>query len=237
MLDIITEGRIIKSRFGFYSALIAFIAASGYCAVQILQIAGIFSHPTDAALIYSFSLGIATPFMLALLALHYHVPQEKKIWTHAAILFALMYAIYVTLNYVVQLATVLPMEQRGKLADIRLLDQTPHSLFWDMDALGYIFLGFSTLFASFAFEKTGKDKWLKWFLIANALITPVIGLVYFYPEFSIRLLLLGSPWIITAPGSMLLLALYFSRSVAAIKDPYYINKPYNHFHDVAFHRS
>jgi hypothetical protein len=27
----------------------------------------------------------------------------------------------------------------------RILDQTPHSLFWDIDELGYIFMGLATL--------------------------------------------------------------------------------------------
>ena len=47
--------------------------------------------------------------------------------------------------------------------------------------------------------------------LANALLTPVVALVYFYPHFSIPLLFLASPWIITTPGSLLLLALYFKR--------------------------
>ena len=46
------------------------------------------------------------------------------------------------------------------------------------------------------------------FFIANAAMTPVIAVVYFYPRFSTTLLILGSPWIVTAAGSMLCLALY-----------------------------
>lgn len=42
--------------------------------------------------------------------------------------------------------------------------------------------------------------------IAHALVTPLIGIVYFYPTYSENLLLLGFPWAITAPAFMLLLA-------------------------------
>jgi hypothetical protein len=49
------------------------------------------------------------------------------------------------------------------------------------------------------------------FFLANALVTPLIALVYFFPRFSIPLLLLGTPWLVTAPGSFLLLALMFRR--------------------------
>ncbi len=202
------------AKLGFYSAFLAFIASVGFDVAQILQIAGYFKFPLDAILIYGFSLFIPVPFILAMLALHYSVSDDKKIWTHAALLFTVMYAMYVTLNYVVQLATVIPMTLRGALDEVRILDQTPHSLFWDIDALGYIFMGLATLFAVPVFAKKGLELWTRRFFLANALITPVIALVYFYPTFSITLLLLGSPWMITASGSMLLLALYFKQKIS-----------------------
>jgi len=197
------------AQLGFYASLVAFAAAFGYSLVQILQIVGVAKFPLDAILIYGFSLFIATPYVLAILALHYIVPSEKKLWSHAALLFAVIYTVYVTLNYVVQLATVLPMKLQGTLGEFRVLDQTPHSLFWDVDALGYIYLGFSTLFASFVFERRKGEKWLKWILLGNGLMNPVIAFVYFYPQFSYGLLLIAFPWVITSTGSLLLLTLYF----------------------------
>ena len=103
---------------------------------------------------------------------------------------------------------------QGRLDQVRILDQTPHSLFWDVDALGYICMGFATLFGSFVFRKHGIEKWTKGFFIANAAMTPVIAVVYFYPTFSIPLLILGSAWIVTAAGSMLCLASYFKNVTA-----------------------
>jgi len=196
---------------GFYASLVACTAAIAYSVAQILQIVGVLKFPVDAILLYSFSLCIATPFLLTALALHYLVPEVLRIWSHAALPFAVIYTVYVTLNYVVQLGTVLPMTLQGTLGSFRVLDQTPHSLFWDVDALGYIFLGFSTLAASFVFERNKADKWLKYILLANGLVNPVIAFVYFYPHFSYTLLLIGLPWVITAPGSLLLLALFFRR--------------------------
>jgi hypothetical protein len=204
------------ARVGYYSAIIACIATAGYSISQLMQIAGWLKYPADAVLIFGFSLLIPIPFLLAILALHYSMPHEKKIWTHAALLSTVMYATYVILNYVVQLATVLPMKLQEQAGEVSMLDQTPHSLFWDIDALGYIFLGIACLFASLVFENAGRTKWVKWFLLANAAITPIIGLIYFYPRFSIPLLLIGSPWIISATGSMLLLGLYFRSELIPI---------------------
>jgi hypothetical protein len=57
----------------------------------------------DSIIAFASSLIIATPFLLAMLALHYVVPEERRFWTHAAVLMAVIYTTYNTLNYVVQL--------------------------------------------------------------------------------------------------------------------------------------
>jgi hypothetical protein len=41
------------------------------------------------------------------------------------------------------------------------------------------------------------------------MITPLIAVVYFYPNFSYELLLLASPWLITLPGALFLLTVFF----------------------------
>ncbi len=195
-------------KIGFVAALAAFAATVLYGIVQVLQLMKALRPPLDAILVYGSSLAIVVPFVIAMLAFHYATPTEKKFWSSAALIFTIMYGTYVTLNYTVQLATVIPAAQHGSLGENRVLDQTPHSLFWDVDGLGYICMGLATLFGSFVFRRQGIEKWTKRFFIANVVMTPVIGLVYFYPKFSISLLILGSPWVVTAAGSMFCLALY-----------------------------
>jgi hypothetical protein len=191
---------------GFWTALVAFIAVIGYDVFQILQIVGALGKPWDEILIYGSSLFIAIPFMLALLALHYLTPDGRRFWSHAAVLFAAMYALYVNLNYVVQLTAVIPYP-----APDPVLIQTPHSLFWTVDALGYISLSLATLFAVPLFANQGVQRWVKGFFLANGLVIPLFAVVYFYPVFSTTLLLLGLPWIVTATGSIALLALFFAK--------------------------
>jgi hypothetical protein len=55
--------------------------------------------------------------------------EDKKIWSQAALIFSIVYAVFVTSNYVVQLATVIPMQLKGALQEVQVLKQTPHSLF------------------------------------------------------------------------------------------------------------
>ena len=200
-------------KLGFWSGIIAFTATVAYCIVQLLQLYDVVTYPTDERLIYGTSLCIVIPFVIEILALHYTTPESKKFWTHAALIFTVLYAAFVTANYVVQLATVIPNTLQGLLNEVRILQQTPHSLFWNFDALGYIFMGLATLVAIPAFEKKGFQKWVRISFIANAAVTPLISMVYFYPTYSYNLLLLGFPWAVTAPLSMLLLALNFRKEL------------------------
>ena len=198
-------------KIGFWSGITAFTATIAYCIVQILQLYDVFTYPTDERLIYGTSLCIVIPFLLEILAMHYITPDAKKFWSHGALIFTILYAVFVTANYVVQLATVIPSTLKGSLNEVRILQQTPHSLFWNFDALGYIFMGLATFVAIPAFEKKGFQKWVRISFIANAAVTPLISIVYFYPTYSYNLLLLGFPWAVTAPLSMLLLAINFRK--------------------------
>ena len=86
---------------GFWSALIAFVATMAFNIAQFLQLPGVLTFSIDQILVFGFSLFIVIPFLLAMPAFHYVVPADKKIWSHAALLFTLMYVVFVTANYVV----------------------------------------------------------------------------------------------------------------------------------------
>jgi hypothetical protein len=214
------------ARFGFWSALVALAGAVGYIVSVPLQTFNVVGPLQDSVIAFASSLIIPTPFLLAMLALHHLVPTEKKFWTHAAVLLAVVYTTYNTLNYVVQLVTVIPAgyswtfeDQQGTIGPLSLLNQTPHSLFWDVDGLGYIFLNLSTLLAVPALEKRGAQRWVRSFFLANALITPLFAITYFSPTYSVPVLMLGGiPWAITVPGCLLSLALFLRRESRAFRD-------------------
>ena len=193
------------NQIGYRAGLAAFAAALAYDVVQILQILGVLRFPLDEILIYGTSLCIVVPLILEILALHYLTPRDKQYWTHASLLFTVIYAIFVTANYVVQLATVVPARMRGEAPGV--LEQTPHSLFWNYDAIGYIAMGMACLLAIPAFTTAGFGGWVRRALAANAAVTPLIGIVYFYPRYSTTLLFRGFPWAVTAPLFMLMVAL------------------------------
>lgn len=71
---------------------------------------------------------------------------------------------------------VIPARLNNAAAPIRVLEQTPHSMFWDYDALGYIAMGFATSFAAQVLSRSDFERWVRWSLYANAIVTPLIAL-------------------------------------------------------------
>ena len=86
---------------GYWCGLAAFASTVAFDFVQILQIAGILRFPVDEILIYGTSLCIVVPFILEMLALHHVTAVDKQFWTYAALVFTIIYAVFVTANYVV----------------------------------------------------------------------------------------------------------------------------------------
>lgn len=194
------------ARVGFWAGVAACAATVAYDIVQIGQMLGVVHFPVDEILIFGTSLCIVGPFVLEIVALHHTTPRDKRFWTHAALVFTMMYAVFGSANYVVQLATVIPAKLRGAVDPVRLLEQTPHSLFWDFDAMAYIAMGVAAVLIIPALHNTRDERRVALVCIAHGVATVLAGVVYFYPTYSSTLLLLGFPWAITAPLFMALLA-------------------------------
>jgi len=167
-------------RIGFWAGLAACTATVSYDIVQILQVVGVLHFPIDEILIFGASLCIVVPFVFEILAFHYSSPADKRFWTHAALIFTTMYAVFGTANYVIQLTTVIPAKLRGAADTVRLLEQTPHSLFWDFDAVAYIAMGLATLVSIAALSNTGVERRVRMAAMANVIATVLAGIVYFH---------------------------------------------------------
>ena len=200
-----------RGRIGFWAGLAAASATVAYDVAQIFQIAGLVHFPLDEILIFGASLCIIVPFVLEMLALHYSRASDKQFWTHAALIFTTMYAVFGAANYVVQLTTVIPAKLRGTADSVRVLEQTPHSLLWDFDALAYIAMGLAALMIIPALSPHGAERHARVACGVHVAATVLAGIVYFYSSYSDKLLLLGFPWGITAPLFMLLVAFALRR--------------------------
>lgn len=190
---------------GRTAAAVAFSAATAYTVVQVAQVFAPLPVPWGSVGIYTTSLGIAIPFAVAMVALHFLTPPEVRFWSGVAVLFAGMYAVFATFNYVIQLTVVIPFDSSDTI-----INQSPHTLFWSVDALAYILLALSMYFAYRLFWRPGIERWTRALFLANVAVTPLICVTYFYPVWNTALLFVGAPWGITAPGALLTLTLYFS---------------------------
>ena len=123
-----------------------------------------------------------------------------------------MYAVFGAANYVIQLTTVIPAKLRGAVDTVRVLEQTPHSLLWDFDAIAYIAMGLTTLMIIPALQRDGAERRVRVACMAHVAATVLAGVVYFHSTYSYKLLLIGFPWGITAPLVMLLLAVALQRA-------------------------
>ena len=206
-------------RIGFRAGLAAATATLAYDVAQVLQVVGVLHFPLDEILIFGASLAIVIPFTLEMLALHYSRPAERRFWTHAGLLFTTMYAVFGAANYVTQLTTVIPAKRRGAADMIRVLEQTPHSLLWDFDAMAYIAMGLATLLIIPALADNSAERRVRIAAVAHVGATVLAGIVYFYPTYSYKLLLLGFPWGITAPLFMFLLAVALRHQRGEVQSP------------------
>jgi hypothetical protein len=109
------------NKVGFWSGVLAFAATVSYCIVQLLQLYGVLTYPMDEKLVYGTSLCIVIPFVLKILALHYITTDSKKFWSHAAFTFTTLYAVFVTANYVVQLAPLFATIKSIKFKNFHLV--------------------------------------------------------------------------------------------------------------------
>lgn len=194
---------------GKWAAFVACVGLAAYGLAQVLQVIGTVSGLLADSLIFASSLVIAPAFLIAIHALDAFAAGSRRFFSRIAISFSTLYAGFAVFVYVVQLASIIPARAAG--SSPMIFEVTPHSFFWTVDALAYISMGVAALFAALCLPRTDRTAPLFWAFVAHAAMTPIIALVYFYPVFSIPLLLIGSPWLFTAVAMTLLLGVYFRR--------------------------
>jgi len=201
-------------RFGAWAAAAAAITAVGYDIPQILQVLGVLTDPWDRILIFTPSLALAPAFVLAVAAAHVSVAPDRRAWSLAALALAILYAADVSQVYVVQLGAVIPHDRLGRGGEVALgaccAVRMPATM---SDLLGYTYMSISTLLLAGAFPG-GPRRWLRWALIANGLLGPLIFGQIVWP----RLIYLASAWIVVFPAAMILLALDFGRPTPITND-------------------
>ncbi len=221
----ITEISPSTKAVGFWSAVLATVFSITYDIGQIAEWAGLMgsgggaenaSTPLGLIVLLTPSLFLGASFLVLMVSVHQIASAERKIWSHAAVAFATVYTVLISINYFVQLTWVAPRLAAGRTQGIEQFLFTPFDSFlYAVDILGYSFMSLATLFAARVFTGRGLERAARWFLTANGLLIPFIALQMYVHW----LIWIAALWAVTFPGSTWSLAILFRRARTAVLAP------------------
>ena len=203
---------------GFWSAVLATVFSITYVVGQLAEWMGFMgsgggaenaSTPLGLVVLLTPSLFLGSSFLVLVVSIHQLSSPDRKIWSHAAVAFATVYAVLISINYFVQLTWVAPRLAVGRTEGIEAFLFTPFDSFlYAVDILGYSFMSMATLFAAGVFTGRGLERVVRVFLIANGLLLPFIALQMYVHW----LIWIAALWAVTFPGSTWSLAILFRRT-------------------------
>ena len=207
---------------GFWSAVLATVFSITYDVGQIAEWLGLLgsgggpessSTPLGLVILLTPSLFLGSSFLVLVVSIHQVASLERKVWSHAAVVFATAYAVLISINYFVQLTWVAPRLASGRIQGIEPFLFVPFDSFlYSVDILGYSFMSVSTLFAARVFMGGGLERVVRLFLTANGLLLPFIAL----QMYAHWLIWIAALWAVTFPGSTWSLAILFRRAETTV---------------------
>lgn len=155
---------------------------------------------------------VVLPFLPMMAAIHYCSSLDRKVFSMLGVAFAGISVTMLGFQYYSQFTVVRYNLVSGEQQALGLFVLgNPHSFFWPLEALGYGFMGLSTLFAGFVFSEGSLERWIRVLFLANGLLG--IGGIVAYPlEVTTVAVLSGlALWCFVFPASTILLAINFRR--------------------------
>ena len=206
-------------KLGFWSAVLATVFSITYILFQLAEWLGWLgsgggahnpSTPLGLFLLLTPSLFLGSSFLLMIVCVHQLAAPDRKVWSSAALAFATVYTVLISINYYVQLAWVGPRMMEGRVAGMEDFVFVPFDSFlYAVDILGYSFMSVSTLFAAGVFSGRGAPGAARVFLIANGLLLPFISLQMYWHS----LIWVAALWAVTFPGATWAIAIVFRRAI------------------------
>ncbi|MDJ1431457.1 hypothetical protein [Halostagnicola sp. A-GB9-2] len=214
-MTIQSEGSDPVTRLGFWSALVTAVSAGTFSIAALLEMANAIPVVLGWQIIYASSFVLAVAFVVMMISIHHTTPENRQVWSFTGVSFAILYASNVSIMYIVQLFVYIPRDQRGELSESEaiLLSDTFGSFLQAVDGLGYLFMGVAFLAAAPVFTTRGLERWVRWFFVANGLVTVPVFLTYFVDP---AYILLAGLWTIAVPVATGLVAINFRRQHRAV---------------------
>jgi hypothetical protein len=162
--------------------------------------------PWDIALPVGASILIAPCFVLLMVGVHHAAAESKRIWSHGALAFALLYAAFVSIVYITWLFVVEPHVVSGTQSAVAPFTFQKGSFIQMLDGLGYTYMSLAIFLTAPVFAGR-RAKWIRGIAIASG--PAAVGVLLSYVFFTFPLSLLGLPGTILVPAYAVLLAIYF----------------------------
>jgi len=194
-----------RSSFGSRAALAAALAAIAYDIPQLLQVWGVLPDPWDRVLIFAPSLLLAPSFVCAMAAAMELAGAERRAPARAAFGLAIMYAVMVSMVYIVQLGVVIPRELSGDGPVVPLSCCAPGMPMTAIDLLGYSLMSVSLWLLAAALPRTGHGALRAMLTLNGWLVFALLGQLV-WPA----LIWIGAIWLLSFPAAMLLLRRRFN---------------------------
>lgn len=128
----------------------------------------------------SLTLALLSVILLTMLmvSIHYYAPEEKKLFSHIAMVFTVIGVVLVSLNYYVQLTVVLKSFLADNTEGLQMfIYQNTASVMFAVDILGYFFIGLAMFFVAPVFGNGVLELFIRWFFVLTGLanLSGVVG--------------------------------------------------------------
>jgi len=153
-------------------------------------------------------------FPVLMSSIYLYASNERKIWGLLGLVFALIYAAILGLNYWILLAVVSPALVGNHADGLELfVIGSPVSVAFSLEGFGYSLMGLSMLFAGPVFSEGKLERWIRWLLILNGVqvFAVIAGLLGVWIVTMVSLVI----WCISFPVVAILLAMLFKKQGAA----------------------
>ena len=138
----------LTSRIGFWSAVLTFVFGMGYIVFQGADWAGLTPAPWHLITLTFPSFWLALSFVILMISIYYYASDERKIWGHIAVAFAIMYAALNAGVYFLQMTVVVPFMLNGQAEEVAFITLKMGTFIYGLDVLGYSLMSLATLFAA-----------------------------------------------------------------------------------------
>ncbi len=158
---------------------------------------------------------LALIFIVLMVCIHSYAPSDRKIFSHIALSFAVIYATIILIDYFIQFTVVIPSILTGETAGLSLFTQyNPHGFFIALEALGYSMMSGAFLFVAAVFAGGKLERALRWIFIAGFVaavlfFTALSSLHYDLIAFEVTIITINSIVLIV---SGVLLSIVFRRA-------------------------